>query len=630
MPDKKIKVGTKIQATPIPEPEIGVDTKDTFQQNVINATQTSSLDVTKISSFLNVSQTRDNIYSTIDSMSQDSTLAAVLETYAEDSVEPNDKGQLMWCESTNEDINKYVTYLLKSLNINKNLYSWTYKLIKYGDLYLRLYRKSDYDYDEVFKKGYEEEDKEKEPLNEELKLKLYSQNDHYVHYIEAVPNPSEIFELTKFGKTMGYIKAPVGAQNTAFNSSNSFNNYNMLTYRVKKRDIEIYSPTDFVHAYLEDTSSRVPEEVNIFLDNNVEDLDNTTDNKVATYTVRRGESLFNDVFKIWRELSLLENSVLLSRLTKSSIVRVLNVDVGDMPKEQVASFMERLKTKIEQKSALDTGKSMQEYTNPGPIENIIYVPTHGTQGTITAQTLGGDVDPKQLTDLSYFQDKLFAALRVPKQFFGVTDDSTGFNGGSSLSIISSRYGKSIKRIQNTLCQAITDVINLFLLDKGLKSYVNKFTLRMQAPITQDEIDKRENKDNRIRYVGDIMSQLEIIDDNAAKLKILKSLMAEVINDPDVMQTIQDQIDKIEKQEKEENAPVEEKSTKHSSEPMEPIDNSFPESEPAEEPLNDLENNNTEETTNPTETTSTSTPSETTKGSYMPNPSDLNIDMTVNK
>ena len=93
---------------------------------------------------------------------------------------------------------------------------------------------------------------------------------------------------------------------------------------------------------------------------------------------------------------------------------------------------------------------MTEYTNPGPIENNIYVPTHEGIGAISTSQIGGDVDVKSLADLSYYQDKLFGNLRVPKQYFGVTDDAAGFNGGSSLSIISSRYGKMIKRIQNTM------------------------------------------------------------------------------------------------------------------------------------------------------------------------------------
>ena len=270
-----------------------------------------------------------------------------------------------------------------------------------------------------------------------------------------------------------------------------------------------------------------------------------------TYKVKRGQSIFNNVFKVWRELTLLENSVLLSRLTKSAIVRILNVEVADMPKEKVTDFIERLKSKIEQKSALNTNTSMQEYTNPAPIENVIYIPTHEGQGTITQNTMGGDFDPKQLTDIEYFRDKLFGALRIPKQFFGFTEDGAGFNGGESLTIISSRYGKAIQRIQNTLCRMITDLVNIFLIDKEYDSYIGQFTIRMQSPLMADDIKRREDADNRIRYIGDIMTQLGDITDAVPRLKILKKMLSTVVSDAEITQIIQDEIDALEEETKEE-------------------------------------------------------------------------------
>ena len=120
---------------------------------------------------------------------------------------------------------------------------------------------------------------------------------------------------------------------------------------------------------------------------------------------------------------------------------------------------------------------MNEYTNPGPVENTIYMPVRGEQGSINISQIGGDVNVTGLEDLKYFTNQLFGALRIPKQYLGMTDDETGFNGGTSLALVSSRYAKTIKRIQSTLCNMITDIINLFLLDKGLDNYVNKFQIR---------------------------------------------------------------------------------------------------------------------------------------------------------
>ena len=581
-----------------------------------------------MNSFLTVAQTRESVYSTIDTMSNDETISAILETYAEDAVETNDKGKIVWCESADADVNKYVSWLLESLNVDKHIYGWMYSLIKYGDLYLKLYHESDYESDDIFtecankNKSLNEDFKDytngqKAPeLKEGVNVKLNSKSDHFVHYVEAVSNPCEMFELTRFGKTAGYIEAPTMIQNpTSVDSYNSWQFYNM-----KQSDINVYAPTDYVHAVLEDNSSRKPEEVNIFRS------DADYDNKVAPikYKVKRGQSLLYNSFKIWRILSLLEDSVLLNRVTKSSIIRLISVEVGDMPKDKVQAHLQNIKKLIEQKSALNVGNSMNEYNNPGPVENNIYIPTHEGKGAITTSQIGGDVDPKQLTDLAWFQNKFFGSYRIPKQYFGVTDDSTGFNGGSSLSIISSRYGKAVKRIQNAMIQMLTDLINIFLLDKQLYSYVNKFTLRMQAPITQEELDKRDNLSNRIRVVGDLMTILTDIEDPVARLKILKSLLSTAVPDSDIIADIQDVIDKLAaKEEKSNNKDdIDDNKNKDISDmPISDIDETEDTEEEGPKPMERVD----------VETETEETPKEEVdkEDSYLPSPDELNFNAVEN-
>jgi hypothetical protein len=121
-----------------------------------------------------------------------------------------------------------------------------------------------------------------------------------------------------------------------------------------------------------------------------------------SYVVRRGQSLLYNVYKTWRELSLLENSLLLNRVTKSSIVRIIQVEVGDMPKESVGPHLMGIKNMIEQKASINTGKSLIEYTSPGPVENNIYVPTHEGVGAITTSEIGGNPDVKSIVDLDYY------------------------------------------------------------------------------------------------------------------------------------------------------------------------------------------------------------------------------------
>ena len=513
--------------------KLDIDTNKVLIDNIIEAGLSSKLDISAIDRFTSVSNARDQVYQLIDTMCNDSAVSAIVRTYTDDVCEVADNGHIVWCESPDPDISKFVNYLLNTMNVDKNISKWVYCLIKYGDVYLRLYRESDYE-DALFKNT------NRQKLNEAINLSVHGADDNYSYYVEMVPDPSTMFELTRHGQTFGYIETPnmpnqfdqtsyVGGT-TGMMSGNSNGAY---TFAYKSNDVNIYQADDFVHAALEDNISRFPETVDLFYnDTSIDDKEARRKNGVSTtnngstlsYTVRRGKSLLYDSYKIWREKALLEAAILLSRLTKSGIVRKVAVEVGDMSKEQVQQTLRRVKELFEQRSAYQEGNSFSEYTNPGAVENFIYYATHNGQGAISVESVGGDYDPKQLTDLDWWNNKFYSSYGIPKQYFGWTEDSTGFNGGTSLTIISSVYSKGVKRIQNTIIQALTDAINLILLNKGCKSYLNNFILRMRAPLTQEEQDYRANFSDRVTAISNVNGLFSDIEDKARRLTILKSLI----------------------------------------------------------------------------------------------------------
>ena len=519
--------GNKIKKVTPEGKESDVGISDVMYDNIIQSGINSTIDLSGINSLSQQATTRNEMYNIYDTMCEDGQISAVIKTYAEDATQRNTEGNIVWATSNDSNIAYLINYYIDSLNIDKNIYKWAYSLCKYGDLYIRLYRESEYD-DAIF-------GKKNRNLTEDVKIKAFKKNDKYAHYVEMVTNPAEMFELTKFGKTVGFIKSPVDGVSVRSQNNIDFMNY---AYKFKRNDITIYPPTEFVHAAIEDNVSRYEESVNIFL--NDSDYDN--DNNAYSYTVKRGQSLLSNVYKTWRELQLLEASVLLNRVTKSSIVRLINVEVGDMPKENVAKTLMGIKQMIEQKAAINKGSGMSEYTNPGPIENNVYVPTHDGVGAISTTQIGGDVDVKSLADLEWYLNKLYGSLQVPKNFFSQNDDAAGFNGGQSLTIISSRYAKTVKHVQNILTQLLKDIFNLILLDKGLDSYINNFEVHIQPPVTQEDIDRMENQSTKVQLSRDIMDMLSDIEDAPARLKILKSLMKNIVTDPDIIKELDEQIE----------------------------------------------------------------------------------------
>ena len=134
-----------LQIQSAPEKEIGVDTNNQLFSNIVNAGMNNTLDMSTLESFTTVSQRRDQLYGLIDTMCQDSTVAAILEVHAEDATEYNDSQQIVWATSDDDKVCQYVSYLLDKINVDKHVFEWVLNLCKYGDIYLRLYRQSEYD-----------------------------------------------------------------------------------------------------------------------------------------------------------------------------------------------------------------------------------------------------------------------------------------------------------------------------------------------------------------------------------------------------------------------------------------------------------------------------------------------------
>ena len=530
--DKQVDYKNKVVSEPLPNKITNIDTKGNFYDELIDGIESSTVDLNKINSFANVAKNRNEVYNLLDIMGEDPIISSALDIYASDASEPNNYGQIVWAESDDEKCLGAVNLVLDSINVNKNSYDWIYSLVKYGDLYLRLYRKSETD----------EPSNRKKNLNEDVIVKAFSKNDRYSNYVEMATNPAEVFDLTKYGKTYGYLKtyvpdSSVRKSNDDLSALNSGFIQNSK-YTFNSADVDVYEATEFVHASLTN-NTRVKEEVTIA----TSEEDGKTVN--TTYQIKRGQSVLYNSFKIWRELSLLENAVLLNRMTKSSVLRTVSVEVGDMDPTQARKVVQRVKQMVEQKTSVVPSNSFTEYTNPGPMENTIYIPTHNGQGNVTTGQIGGDVEVGDLNDLDYWKKKLYASLSIPGQFLSDTDDSTGFNGGSSLSLISSRYAKTIKNIQQKYISAITDLVNLYLLDKGLVEYINKFTIRMQAPTTQEEKDRKDNENATIQNVDSVMRLLDVVDSPVLKLKALKSLLGSAISDENVIAVIQEEIDRLE-------------------------------------------------------------------------------------
>lgn len=511
--------GFRIRQAVVPDRglEVGVTPAKDDITNAQMQSDNSIIDSAYIDKFTTLSKYRDERYQSFETMLTDPIVSAALEMYADDATQYNRDGNIIWVESDSSVIADWGNRLLNVLDIQSNAWRHIYSLCTYGDLYLRLYKEGDtpdtLDYSAVSNNTMQIIPEDTTRLLEER--------------VEYVSNPATVFDLQEKDKTAGFIKLKsyINSDNNYIEHSIFGNSFSSAVSRISGRDCELLYNKAYIHILLSESVNRSPEYISVSSDDG--------DGKDTIYKIKSGKSILEDAYPATRTLDLLEDSLVTNRLSKSAIIRLLQIEIGDMPSPEGESVLRRVKNLIEQKVAMNTTNGqMRSYNSPGPVENIIYVPTRGGKGSVTADTIGGDVDVKSIVDIDYFQNLKLAALKIPKQYLNF-DSAEGFSNGTSLTKVSSRYAHTIMRIQTAYIRGITNLLNIFAMNKGL-DYVNKFKVRMVSPSTVEDSERDEQLNDRINQTRDILDLTDIAEvTQGTKNKVLVKLLKDFVNVPDV-------------------------------------------------------------------------------------------------
>lgn len=474
------------------------------------------LNMNEINKFRLLKTERNEKYNSFDLMKQDSRVSSILNMYADDCTQFNQSSNVIWAESANADIADFANRIIKNLQLNKHAWNHVHHLCTYGDLYLELF--------------YE---------NEKITNVAYTrpQGSRLKEHIEMVRNPAGVFDLVKQSKTKAFVK--VNSVNENYDTVS--NKLMVNTYNYGHNETDLVCPPDkFIHISINSDDTRFP---NRYI------LKNTETDEDEIYDVKEGTSILNNVFKVWSELCLLEDSVLLNRLSKSAIIRLIQVEVGNSQGNSVDQILKTLRDKISRTRYLDKSNgNYKNQANPGPLENIIYNATHNGKGAITHDTIGGDVDVKALADIEHFLEKFAQGFPVPLAYVQMkNDDGGGLSAGTSLTKFDARYGRNLKRIQNAYINGITDLINIYAYQRGLTEYINEFTIKMVSPSAVEDNERDEKLKSHTEMIRDLKDILNDEYDDLTKKKITMYLIQTLLQDNGLNDILQEDLQKTEEE-----------------------------------------------------------------------------------
>jgi hypothetical protein len=192
-----------------------------------------------------------------------------------------------------------------------------------------------------------------------------------------------------------------------------------------------------------------------------------------------GRSYLEPGRKIFKQMILMEDAMLIHRIVRAPEKRIFYMNVGAIPPNEVEAFMQKTVQKLKKVPFVDptTGQYNLKYNMMNMMEDF-YIPVRGNDQSTRIDTAKG-LEYNGIEDVAYLRDKLFAALKIPKAFMGYEKDLTG---KATLAAEDIRFARTIERIQRILLSELTKIALVHLYTQGYDGEsLTNFDLSLTTP-----------------------------------------------------------------------------------------------------------------------------------------------------
>jgi len=217
-----------------------------------------------------------------------------------------------------------------------------------------------------------------------------------------------------------------------------------------------------------------------------------------------GRSMLEGGRKIFKQLMLMEDAMLIHRIMRAPEKRIFKIDVGNIPPKEVEQFMQRIINKMKKIPVIDqnTGEYNLKYNMESVTEDY-FLPVRGGDSGTEIETLPGLSNNDQIDDIEYLRNKLMASLRIPKAFLGYEEGLSG--GKATLAAEDVRFARTIERLQKIVVSELVKIGVVHLYSQGFNdSDLIAFDLELQNPSLIHEQEKMEHMNQQLELAEKAM------------------------------------------------------------------------------------------------------------------------------
>ena len=214
-----------------------------------------------------------------------------------------------------------------------------------------------------------------------------------------------------------------------------------------------------------------------------------------------GKAMIENGRRVWKQLSLMEDAMLIHRIMRAPEKRVFKIDIGNIPPTEVDNYMQKIINKMKKVPFLD--KTSGDYNLKYNMQNLtedFYLPVRGGDSGTAIENLAG-LEYASIEDIDYLKAKLFAALKIPKAYLGYDEN---VNGKATLAAEDVRFARTIERIQRTIVSELYKIAIVHLAGQGIDdAEMTNFQLTLTNSSTIYEQEKVNLWSEKVRLATDI-------------------------------------------------------------------------------------------------------------------------------
>jgi hypothetical protein len=214
-----------------------------------------------------------------------------------------------------------------------------------------------------------------------------------------------------------------------------------------------------------------------------------------------GKAMIEGGRRVWKQLSLMEDAMLIHRIMRAPEKRVFKIDIGNINPQEVDNYMQKIINKMKKTPFVD--KNSGDYNLKYNIQNLtedFFLPVRGGDSGTAIENLAG-LDYTATEDIDYLKAKLFSALKIPKAFLGYEE---GISGKATLAAQDVRFARTIERIQRTVVSELYKIAIVHLASQGIDdAEMTNFQLTLTNSSTIYEQEKVNLWSEKTRLASDL-------------------------------------------------------------------------------------------------------------------------------